>query len=239
MTSTRAIATLGGLVAALVAPGCKDSVAPPIAITVTAVSPGSGPLAGGTSVTITGANFIDVTSVTIGGAELGSRTVLSPTQINGTTPAATSQGAKDVVVTSSSHGRGTCSGCFRYTLPVSAAAAPLAAGVFHTCSLNSSGAAYCWGSGSSGALGDGSNTISASPVAVSGGLSFRALTASEFHTCGLTGAGAAYCWGGNDEGELGDGSTTDRSTPVAVAGGLSFSVLATGGGHTCGLTSDG
>jgi Regulator of Chromosome Condensation (RCC1) repeat protein len=116
------------------------------------------------------------------------------------------------------------------------AAARLAAGSVHTCSLNSSGAAYCWGAGQ---LGDGSTTISASPVAVSGGLSFRALTASESHTCGLTSAGAAYCWGRNDEGELGDGSTTDRATPVAVAGGLSFSALATGGGHTCGLTSAG
>ena len=108
---------LASLMAALLARGCKESVSPPSAIGVTAVSvtavtPASGPLAGGTSVTITGTNFIDVTSVTIGGSELGSRTVVSPTQITGTTPAATSTGAKDIVVTSSSHGSGTCSGCF-------------------------------------------------------------------------------------------------------------------------------
>ncbi|HEV8382306.1 MAG TPA: IPT/TIG domain-containing protein, partial [Gemmatimonadales bacterium] len=84
------------------------------ALTVTAVSPASSSLAGGTSVTITGSNFINVTSVTIGGNELGSRTVVSSTQITGTTPAASSPGAKDVVVTSSSQGSGTCSGCFGY-----------------------------------------------------------------------------------------------------------------------------
>ncbi|HEV8398320.1 MAG TPA: hypothetical protein VGQ18_00630, partial [Gemmatimonadales bacterium] len=39
---------------------------------------------------------------------------VSSTQITGTTPAASSPGAKDVVVTSSSQGSGTCSGCFGY-----------------------------------------------------------------------------------------------------------------------------
>src|SRR5439155_972080 len=86
----------------------------PPEITVTAVDPGTGPLAGGTSVTITGTNFVNVTSVTIGGNALGSRTVLSAAEITGTTPTATSPGAKDVVVTSSSHGSGTCTGCFSY-----------------------------------------------------------------------------------------------------------------------------
>src|SRR5207247_8089948 len=63
---------------------------------------------------ITGTNFISVTSVTIGGNALGSRTVLTAADIICTTPTATSAGAKDVVVTSSSHGSGTCTGCFSY-----------------------------------------------------------------------------------------------------------------------------
>src|SRR6266446_4332509 len=112
MTPNRATAILGSLVAALLTPGCRDSVAPPAPITVTAVSPANDLLGGGSSVTITGTNFINVTSVTIGGSELGGRTVVSPTQITGTTPAATSPGAADVVVTSSSHGSGICRGCF-------------------------------------------------------------------------------------------------------------------------------
>jgi hypothetical protein len=83
-------------------------------MTVTAVTPASGPVAGGTWVAITGAGFTNVTSVTIGGNELGSRTAVSPTQITGTTPASTSAGVKDVVVSSSSHGSGICSRCFSY-----------------------------------------------------------------------------------------------------------------------------
>jgi hypothetical protein len=109
---------LGILLAAVLTLGCNsDSNAPvplPL-VTVTGVSPASGPETGGTSVTITGTNFVDVTSVTIGGREVGNRTVLSATQISGTTPSSISIGPKDVVVTSSSHSSDICSGCFTYT----------------------------------------------------------------------------------------------------------------------------
>src|SRR2546422_7042535 len=115
MSRIRAIAMLVGILGAtLVTPGCNDVTPPPPELTVTAVDPGTGPLAGGTSVTITGTNFLNVTSVTIGGNALGSRTVLSAAEITGTTPTATSAGAKDVVVTSSRHGSGMCRGCFTY-----------------------------------------------------------------------------------------------------------------------------
>ena len=236
-----AIAIFGHLLAAVVGTSCKDSPGPS-SLTVTAVSPATGSMAGGTSVTINGTNFIDVTSVTIGGSELGSRMVVSATEITGTVPAATSPGAKDVVVTSSSQGSGTCSGCFTYE-SVTVVAATLAAGGLHTCALTSDGAAYCWGDGSFGQLGDRSTLPpswrSATPVAVAGGLRFSALALGPSHTCGLTTSGAAYCWGFNYSGQLGDGSWKNRATPVAVSGGLSFSTLATGGSHTCGLATSG
>ena len=75
MASTRAVAIIGIFLAAVVTPGCKDGpvTSPARPVTVTAVSPASGPPAGGTSVTITGTNFTSVTSVTIAGSELGSR----------------------------------------------------------------------------------------------------------------------------------------------------------------------
>ncbi|MBI4419465.1 MAG: IPT/TIG domain-containing protein, partial [Gemmatimonadetes bacterium] len=154
-------------------------------VTVTTVDPDSGLLAGGTSVTITGTNFVDVTSVTIGGTDLGSRTVVSATEITGTTPAGTSPGATDVVVTSSSHGSGICSGCYSY-LTLDVVARPLAAGGRHSCTLTSSGSAYCWGSNGQGQLGNGSLTNSSTPVAVSGDLTFSALATGFAHTCGLT-----------------------------------------------------
>ena len=66
--------------------------------TVTAISPTSGLVGGGTSVTITGTNFVGVSSVSFGGV-LGNFTVVSPTQITATTPAFSTPGIVAVSVT--------------------------------------------------------------------------------------------------------------------------------------------
>jgi alpha-tubulin suppressor-like RCC1 family protein len=91
-----------------------------------------------------------------------------------------------------------------------------------TCALDTAGAAYCWGNGALGLLGDGSTISSTLPVAVqtSGVLAGKTLTqisAGYNETCALDSAGAAFCWGNNNDGELGDGSTTASSVPVAVS----------------------
>lgn len=65
--------------------------------TVTNVSPGAGPAAGGTSLTVTGTNLTGATSVTVGGAA-ASFSVDSATQITATTPAGAA-GTADVRVT--------------------------------------------------------------------------------------------------------------------------------------------
>lgn len=66
--------------------------------TVTAVSPSSGPVAGGTTVIITGTGFTDATDIQFGGVS-ASYTVDSSTQITATAPAG-SAGTVDVTVTS-------------------------------------------------------------------------------------------------------------------------------------------
>jgi len=93
--------------------GCFSYVAPPAVPTVTSVIPNSGVLAGGTSVTLTGTNFVAGATATIGGTAVTNVTVVSSTSITGATPAGTA-GAKNVVVTTSA-GSGTCTGCFTYT----------------------------------------------------------------------------------------------------------------------------
>ncbi len=95
----------------------------------------------------------------------------------------------------------------------------VAAGASHTCGLDQTERAYCWGNNDLGQLGDGSTTSQTAPVAVSGDLTFISLTAGGAHTCGVTPDGRAYCWGLNSASQLGDGTdgTIESSlVPVAV-----------------------
>ena len=117
-----------------------------------------------------------------------------------------------------------------------------AGGDDHTCGLTSAGAAYCWGLNNNGQVGaatsDNCSTplggvpipCGFTPVAVSGGLTFAAISAGYGYTCGLSASGAAYCWG------------TGSTTPAAVPGGLSFAAITTGSSGSasaCGLTTGG
>ena len=115
----------------------------------------------------------------------------------------------------------------------------------HTCGVTTQGKAYCWGSGGSGQLGNGSGDDQDVPVEVDtggpGGLSFTSVSAGDRHTCGVTTSGKAYCWGTASNGELGIGSPPPGRSeiPLAVTGGHLFDSVSAGGNHTCGITTDG
>lgn len=133
--------------------------------------------------------------------------------------------------------------------------AAVSTGAYHSCGLTISGAAYCWGYNESGELGDGSYAqVSWTPVVVSGGLTFTAVSAGLFNSCGITVSSALYCWGDNGAGELGIGSTTGpevcyadepdysepcSTVPVSVSGGLKFAVVSVADYYSCGVTTGG
>jgi len=80
--------------------------------TITGVSPGTGSTTGGTNITISGTNFYNVTSVTVGGNAVTNLSVNSTTSITATTPAG-SAGSATVTVTTNG-GTATDTGGFNY-----------------------------------------------------------------------------------------------------------------------------
>lgn len=90
--------------------------------TVTNVSPSSGTVNGGTSVTITGTNFTGATVVTFGGMNASSFSVTNATTITATTPAKPA-GAVTVAVTTAG-GTGSLASAYTYVGTLAITAAP-------------------------------------------------------------------------------------------------------------------
>ena len=121
-----------------------------------------------------------------------------------------------------------------------------------TCTLDSAGAAYCWGVNREGDLGDedAASGVSGVPVAVytGGALAGKTLTrisVGNGQACALDSAGAAYCWGANNDGKVGIGYQDDANpVPVAVdtsgvLAGKTLTQISAGGDHTCALDTAG
>ena len=114
----------------------------------------------------------------------------------------------------------------------------------HGCAPDSTGAVRCWGSNSSGQLGDNSNSTRSTPVPVVGLSGVAQLALGYRHSCAVLTDGTAHCWGDNDYSQLGDGTLLDRSTPTPVVGlpereDAHVVGLTLGNHHTCALTNVG
>ena len=117
----------------------------------------------------------------------------------------------------------------------------LALGESHTCALIVDGAVYCWGSNSSGQLGNGETVNSATPVSVLGIGTATSVAAGFEFACATLADGAVKCWGYNANGQLGNGITGDYfsySTPVSVLdiGAVTSVAAAT---HSCATLAEG
>jgi alpha-tubulin suppressor-like RCC1 family protein len=109
-------------------------------------------------------------------------------------------------------------------------------GMNHSCALFSDSTMQCWGQNAWGALGNGSNTDSSTPVNVTGLQSgtITQITCGRQLTCALFSNSTVQCWG--RQGQVGDGTTsTSYSTPVNVISLLSGSTLSqiSSSVHTC------
>jgi hypothetical protein len=98
--------------------GAFTYTAPASAPTLTSVSPTSGSTAGGTTITLTGTNYVSGATVRVGGTAATNVTFVSATQLTARTPAGTA-GARDVQVTNPDGQSATRTGGFTYTTPTS------------------------------------------------------------------------------------------------------------------------
>lgn len=172
--------------------------------TLSSVSTTSGTSAGGTSITITGSNFLAGATVTVGGAACTSVTVVSATSITCTTPAGTA-GAQDVVVTNTDTQVATLSSGFTYIAAPSTPATPDVDG------SSDSGA-----SATDNITSDNTPTISVGSATNGNTVTVTATKAGSTNvTCTFTATAQSSC----DLGTLADG--TWSITSVQTNGGVS------------------
>ncbi|MDZ4085019.1 MAG: hypothetical protein U1E10_18905 [Bdellovibrionales bacterium] len=110
-------------------------------------------------------------------------------------------------------------------------------GNFNCAIASSNSAAYCWGQGNDGQLGNANTANRLLPTAVSGGLLFKKISAGQSHACGITTTDQLYCWGNNFSGRLGDGTTSSTTVPIQIDSGVLYKDIAAGTSHTCGITA--
>lgn len=222
--SARSLLVRGAVVLALGAAGLVGAASPAPAAarpTVTSVSPATGPLAGGTRVTIRGTGFTAATKVLFGSTRASQVSVRSATKLVVTSPPRSSARTVDVKVKVAAR-TSTVSrrSAFRY-LPN----ATVSTSGYTSCMVRADSRGFCWGDNVFGQVGVGAAGDSElSPRRVPG--RWRTITVRDSKTCGIRVDGSGYCWG-----------LSVGAAPVQAPG--SWRVLEPGGYLQCGIKTNG
>ena len=120
----------------------------------------------------------------------------------------------------------------------------LSLGGYHSCAILDDGTLKCWGSNSSGQIGDGTKTDRRSPttISVGNGRYVTHIALGGFHTCAILDDKSLKCWGDNTEGQLGIGTNNSNMTltptTVEIGNGAKVRQVSLGGEHTCAILLD-
>lgn len=127
-------------------------------------------------------------------------------------------------------------------------AAGLSVGGSHTCAVDASGDVSCWGLGQSGRLGNGRNSIEATPAVINNlgpGQTALDIASGFAHSCAVQADGNVTCWGEGSSGQLGNGATSSwytESSPVLTSSlgtGRTAVAVSAGNDHTCAILDTG
>ncbi len=208
---------------------------------ITNITPNQGPIAGGTSVTINGSNFseygiVDDFNYISAGANYNcglTNTGLAYCWGEGT----------DGQLGNGSNSDHNIATLVTNPIGVNSWKA-IGAGQSHTCAIANNDQMYCWGEGTDGQLGNGSNSDHNSPALVTNPIgvgSWQNIGVGWNHTCAIADNNQAYCWGDGSSGALGNGSTSDQNTPTLVtnpAGVSSWKTIKIGQSHACSIANN-
>ena len=109
----------------------------------------------------------------------------------------------------------------------------IAAGVHHTCAVESTGQAWCWGANDDGQLGEGTTGSFGVPVPSTSVEHAVEVTAGDQFSCARLRDGSLRCWGDDRDGQLGIGSERQRLSPARVTNLTTALSVSAGGASAC------
>lgn len=117
----------------------------------------------------------------------------------------------------------------------------------NSCAIANTGKVYCWGDGTSGQIGNGTDASTNLPTQITmpdgvNSFSTVATTGTNTFSCALANTGNIYCWGNGTTGQIGNGASSNVNIPTATtmpSGVTSFSSVATGTNFSCALANTG
>lgn len=118
----------------------------------------------------------------------------------------------------------------------------LSVGESFACGINAEGYIACWGSASSGVLGNGQSTTNALvPVPLTSAGRYMQISSGLNHNCAVDSQGQLVCWGNDSHGKLGNGSdsSSDVTEPMVSDNTVKYLAVASGANHSCALIADG